>query len=1042
MDTLVILALVFLGVIAVGGMCGLIALLKIGAVSDEIRRLTLKLHHIERVLRGGAPPGPEPTGAAPLEPEPEPASTLKLVDQPFASAPAAVEAPVPAPPVPPKIARIARPPEPEPAAVAPKRDSEWWADFEERVGKRWMTWAGALVLILSVGFFVKYAIDKKWLDEVTRDVIGMAFGAALAGLGIRFARKKMTALGQGLMGGGLGILYISLYAAHAYHGWLSQPLAFGAMILVSAAGMMLSVAFDAIPISFIAILGGFLTPVMVSTGADERDILFAYLLLLDVSVLGVAFFKRWRSLDVLAFAGTAALFLMWFGKHYPGEYDLAYLRATMFWLGGFFLVFLVLPFAHHMRRKTPITVERFVMALVNATAVCTLAYYLMYRHHPHPLGYVVLGMSASYLVLGALCRRLVPEDKKSLLGFIALAVVFFTISIPLHFGLNGVTLCWAVEAPLLLYLGYVYRYRPVKLGGFAMLMVLLGRFFTRHWPLHDEPFWLFRNAPFWIAMSVVLAGAAYALVHQWRRKESLPEDRSLKVFSAVAAGFLALVFINAEIAQFFHFSFGPRELPAPAGYFTNSSNAILWSIGAVAFLACGLWARSRLARVVGLGALAIGTVAAVGLYSLDGPAAADALLNLRFGAALAVVASVFGCGVAFTCARDEIAEDGRLSATAMHVLAGFALLVLLSAENFTYAMGLHGWTITAIVWAVGAALFMAAGIRWRSAAARIAGRVALTMSILSSVVLYVSAMQTDGMSLPEGWQLFFNERFAAALTAAVVAFAYPLALLFNKSICPGRERPKVAPFFSRAAMLLLVLLTVEIFTYSRSYNAWCAVTLLWAAGAAVLLGVVSRRHVFAPMAAGVIAIGVSFFLAMRLYALAAPGGYAMFVNLRFGACLLGALLLFAAAVIARRDSGTRSLRPAINTTAAVLLFLLLSVEPYTHCVRTIADPARAAWSARMALTIVWSLYATAMLAVGFWLKSRPLRFAALALFGATGVKLVAIDLAGVRQLYRIISFLVMGVLMISASYLYHKVEKRLAAAEERPAGGAEAPPAR
>ena len=1035
MPGLVLLGLLALVIMFVGGVSGLFAAARTRSLADEILALKLKLRELERKLRRGEAPDAEPGAVSkpPKSDEPLPDALLP----PFAvKPPVSLRPEEPAPSAEPPVVggeRLtplppASAPAPKPVAPAPKRDSEWWANFEERVGKRWMTWAGALVVILGVGFFVKYAIDQAWLNEVARDSIGIGFGALLVCLGARFASKKMTALGQGLMGCGLGILYMSVYTAYGYHAWMPQWIACGALVLVSAAGISLSVVFDALPVSVIAILGGFLTPLMVSTGRDERDLLFAYLLLLDVSVLGVAFFKRWRPLDIVAFLGTAALFVMWLGRYYPHEFDPAYMWATMSWLGSFFLVFLVLPFAHHMRTKTPITVERFVMALVNATGVCTLAYFIMYRHYPHALGYAVLGMSAAYLVLGVLCRRLVPDDEKSLFGFLAIAVVFFTISIPLHFGLNGVTLCWVAEAPLLLYLGYKYNYRPVKLGGFAMLIVLLGRFFLRHWPMHDVQdggFVWFANPSFAIAMAVVLSGAAYALVHQWQRKDSLPEDRQLKENVGVASGVLALIFINCEVAQYYRFSFGPGELAALPGYFSGVARAALWALGAVVFLVCGLRARWPVAKTAAFIGLVIAVVSAAGLYALNAPAGAEALLNLRFTSAFIAVAALFACGAAFTLFGGQNSEIGRRAATVMHVIGGFALLILFAAEDFTFVHGdVRILSITTAVWALGAAAFMAAGIWWRSLPARVSGRVALTVSILSGILLH---FERGG-----NWPLFLTTHFAAMMAPVIVAFAYPLVLFLKKSVGPDGQRARVSGLFSRAALLLLVLLTAEFFAFSGGSGVRSSAALLWAAGAAALFAGRFRWAALPAGVAGVAALGVSIFYALASYAMGTPAGYTMFFNLRFGACVLGVVLLLAAAARGRRRASGDKLVPAIATAGVVLLLLLLSVEPYTHCVRTMANQTRAAWSAQMSLSVVWSAYAAALLAAGFWLKNRPMRFGALALFGATGLKLVLVDLAGVRQVYRIISFLVLGLLMIGASYLYHKVEKRLAGQNEAP----------
>jgi uncharacterized membrane protein len=83
--------------------------------------------------------------------------------------------------------------------------------------------------------------------------------------------------------------------------------------------------------------------------------------------------------------------------------------------------------------------------------------------------------------------------------------------------------------------------------------------------------------------------------------------------------------------------------------------------------------------------------------------------------------------------------------------------------------------------------------------------------------------------------------------------------------------------------------------------------------------------------------------------------------------------------------------------------------------------------ALMSLSVVWAVYAAAMLGVGFWRRTLPLRLAALALFGVTAAKVVAVDIAGVRQIYRVVSFFVLGLLMIGAGYLYHLIEKRFEA---------------
>lgn len=711
---------------------------ELDSLLDRVSGLELSLE--EARLRFAEKAAEEP---APVEPEP-----LPVEPEPLPIAEEMLEA------VPPG----------KPVAAPARRD---WAHIEEVVGQRWMTWVGVVALFLAAGFFVKYAFDQGWITPRTRVVLGIVLGIVLLVLGDGAVRRRMRALGQGLMGGGLAVLYVSLFASFSLYDLVPQGAAFAAMVLVTAAGMTLAVLHDAMAISFLAILGGVLTPVLLSTGTDHRDALFSYLVLLDLGVLGVALFKRWRALDVLAFVGTAALFAGWFFQFYS---DPA-MVPTLLWLAAFYLVFLLLPFAHHFRHRTEVPLERFVMALANAALAFGCADMILRAEHPHVLGFVALGMAACYIVLGAGARRRVPDDVRGVFGFTGLAVLFLTLSVPLHLKVHGITLAWAAEGPVLLYLGYRYRYRPVRIGAAVVVALAVFRVFAAHWPLHAGLFDLIWNKHFATAMCAPLGAAVYAVIHHRWKDESSAADRKLKLVSAIGGGLLALVILHAELGQWFYYS--------ARVYLGRCVVPLVWAIGAMAFLGAGLRARSVHSRWAGLGPLTLAVI-----------------LGIR-----------------------------------------------------------------AFAWPVG-----------------------------------------------EDYLLFLNSRFCAGLAVALAVFAYSFLLRRSRDICPGREQ--------------------------------ALAQVLWWVGLAVLLA-------------------------------------------------------------------------------------LLSAEAYGYWIEAVADPKKAQWMALMSLSVVWGAYAAAVLVMGFWRRLRPLRFAALGLFAVTALKLVAVDIAGVKQVYRIVSFFVLGLLMIGSAYLYHRVEKRL-----------------
>jgi uncharacterized membrane protein len=697
----------------------------------------------------------------------------RLEDQ-LGKAQAVPEEAVPLPAAPPVLAEEAAPAQPAapllaeeagPKEQAPPTVPAGWARVEEVVGRRWMTWAGALALFLAAGFFVKLAIDYGWIGPTARVVLGIALGIVLLALGERSVRGRMRAFGQGLIGGGLAILYVSLFASFSLYHLVPQSVAFAAMILVTAGGVTLAVLHDAVAISFLAMIGGLLTPVLLSTRVDARDALFSYLTLLDLGVLAVAFFRRWRALDALAFAGTAALFAGWYERFYAP----AAMVPVLLWLAVFYAIFLLTPFIYHLRHRTNVTLERFVMALANATWAFGYSYAVLHREHRHVLGFVALGMAACYLVLGAQSRRRIAADMRAAFGFLALAVLFLTLAVPLHMKLHGITLVWALEGPVLLYLAYRYGYLPVRIGAFIVVLLSVVRLFAVHWPLHEALFVPVWNRHFGAAICVPLSAAALAVIHQWQRKDSAAPDRALKLVSALGAGLLALVVLHAELGQWFDYS---RHL-----YLGRCALPVLWAAGGMAFLWAGLKARSVHTSYAGLLPLAVAAVLAAAGYE----------------------------------------------------------------EN-----------------------------------------------------------------VPGGYVLFLNARFAAGLAAALAIFAYAFAMRG-----------------SRAA----------------GGNTASA---LWAAGALVLLA-------------------------------------------------------------------------------------LLSTEAYNYCHEQVLDRQKARWLALMSLSVVWAVYAAAVLAIGFWRRILAVRLAALGLFGVTAMKVVLVDISGVHQIYRVISFFVLGLLMVGAAYLYHRVEKRFAA---------------
>ncbi len=883
---------------------------RVDKLEDRIAALQQSFRESARSLSEAAaerPPPVEAEAEIPVaeraEPPPEPveeeirevAVTPVKEEGLAAAAPEAPETPSPAMP-------RKQPPTERAKAFVAAIDKEWWRDLERQVGQKWMTWVGAVVLFLSVGFFVKYAFEHEWLGPMGRVILGVIAGLGVCAAGERLVTRGMRPLGQGLVGCGLAMLYVSFYAAYGFYDeLLPREIVFVLMALVTTGGVVLAIVHDAIPISFIAVLGGLITPALLSTGEDPRDTLFAYLLLLDIGVLGVAFFKRWRALDLIAFFSTWGYFTWWHHTHYGTA---AMVPATL-WLYAFFLLFFATPFVYHLYRLTPITGERFFLAVSNAVAAFGFAYAILYETHKHVLGLVTLGMSASYLVLGSLTRKRIKNDSRAVLGFVALSVMFLMIAIPIHLDFHGVTVAWAVQGPVLLYLAYKYTYFPVRVGSLIPLALATGTIFTTNWPLHTEAFTPIFNREFGSAIFVALAGAACTVVHYLHRKNFRRIDRLLMIGTGIASAFLALIVMHIEMWQWLSLS--------GRGESVRWASALVWVAGSAGFLAAGTKLRSVHTRASGLAALVV---------------------------------------VAFLVTWD-------------------------------YALG----------------------------------------------------MRAD-------YLLFLNGRFLAALASILVVFSYGSVYRRSQAICRLEEKRLTAPFFCVGILALTLLGSVETWLYlallDRHYMARCLLPVFWVAGTAGCLFTGIRLRSYALRTAGLVTAAVAAILASVGYGFKMEPGYILYVNGRFLAGLAVILSVFGYGFVLRSlsdifPSREQRIAKTLYWIGLWSLFTILSVETPLYFRNAITGFERARWASQMSLSIVWAVYAAAMLTVGFRWKVRSLRLCALGLFGLTALKLVIVDMAKVKEVYRIASFLVLGILMIGASYAYHRVEKALATSsrEER-----------
>lgn len=191
--------------------------------------------------------------------------------------------------------------------------------LEQFLGVKLFAWIGGLVFFLAVVFFIKYSFDQGLISPAVRIVLGYLMALALVVGGLWLSRGRFAVTGKSLTGVGLLIIYAVTMAAHGLYHFVGAGPAFALMALNTLAALVVSVRLSAPSIAILGLLGGFLTPPLLGSGEDKPFALFGYIALLDLGLLGAAFFRRWGILILLSAIATLVMLWGWAGNFFGAD---------------------------------------------------------------------------------------------------------------------------------------------------------------------------------------------------------------------------------------------------------------------------------------------------------------------------------------------------------------------------------------------------------------------------------------------------------------------------------------------------------------------------------------------------------------------------------------------------------------------------------------------------------------------------------------------------------------------------------------------------
>jgi len=344
-------------------------------------------------------------------------------------------------------------------------------DLEKFIGENLMNKIGIAVLVLGLGLLLRYAIGHGFIGETAQTLIGIASGGVLLYLAHRL-RDSFRAFSSVLVGGGLAVLYFSIAIAFQQYHIIGQTAAFAVMVCISALGVLLTLAYDRRELAVIALLGGFATPFMVSTGEGNFKVLFTYLLILNAGMLALANFKKWPLINILAFALTWLLFGVWSFTSFP------YMEPPPVWaaLGfdtAFYGVFFAMVLWYDLRHRTPFTPLDYALFIGNTALYFGTGITFLSHLDTRMEGLLCVLLAAVNVVFALRYFRDQQVPRNLVYLLIGVVLTFISLAAPVQLKGDHITLFWAAEGVLLVWFAHRSGIRLVERASLVVTLLMV-----------------------------------------------------------------------------------------------------------------------------------------------------------------------------------------------------------------------------------------------------------------------------------------------------------------------------------------------------------------------------------------------------------------------------------------------------------------------------------------------------------------------------------------------------------------------------------------
>ena len=445
-----------------------------------------------------------------------------------------------------------------PTINRPKQPS----DLEKIIGESWINKIGILIVIIGVAIGAKYSIENELISPLTRIILGYLVGVGLLGFGIKL-KPKFEGYSAVLVSGSISIFYFITYFAYSFYNLIPQILAFAMMLIFTVFTVFAAIKYNRVVIAHIGLIGAYAVPFLLSSGSGRVDILFSYMLIINLGILCISIKRDWKTLHYSAFFFTWLIYGSWFADKSFYSSLQGYEALGIGFATAFFLIFYGVSLFNNIISKEKLDKINIILILLNSFIYFGFGYGIFNSNTKLDtyLGLFTLFNAVIHFVVLFFIKSKKLADSTLFYSTLGMVFTFITIAIPIQLDGSWVTLLWIAQGTILFWIGKtknipIYEKISLPILGLSFLSLLEDWSFYRYANNGDiQAFW---NINF---LTGILAILGYGFVVSLSRKHAeTEENQKFSPFNAIKSFYLpALLVLTAyltfrnEIAYYFNY---------------------------------------------------------------------------------------------------------------------------------------------------------------------------------------------------------------------------------------------------------------------------------------------------------------------------------------------------------------------------------------------------------------------------------------------------------------------------------------------------------